>query len=587
MNDAPGEKSLHKLLWITLHTGLILCAVAGAFTFPDAWFQARMDTLPQWFRTYGMPFFIGLVRGEYMRDAALLIAASVATYFGAVLLIFKTLSGESKPFFQGKSLKDLLLSKPEIPFLLLLIFMIFSAALLSPSFFQGIASTAYLSGCFLIAATAKAIPVSDKIINQLKRTVLFIGVFFSVGLMAKRVGWDRFLPEVNLTAAPYWLAVASVLSFLAIKNYKGVYRWIAGFGNLIILAGIVLYTRDFYLGKPAIGNFSEFPLRYILSGVGPGYTEMIPTFDPSYKTRRGILPGVFDLTAQVGLLGLTFFSIGLISALRLGMENVRRNPDKLFLWITLLFLLVCCFFSNPLNNAALAFLASCCMGFLLAPDAAEAGNPPAGGIKKKAVAYGLALPVALWLCFVLSYVVFKPFTSHVLTQEGRRWLALAYTADKNNREQVSQRLNYARGVFRNAVITNVFNSEAYLGQATAYVELAEQNLHQLLELDDSVTTDSAVLAKGLRMVIDSHVSSSRLILFHPVKKDKLRFPYHQSMSYLLLGRGHDITARSMDSTTATQTEREEFDKAALYYSHIPENALEYEKALLLKSQIPK
>src|SRR5690606_13580560 len=89
------------------------------------------------------------------------------------------------------------------------------------------------------------------------------------------------------------------------------------------------------------------------------------------------------------------------------------------------------------------------------------------------------------------------------------------------------RLDRARRAFREAVVTNVFNGEAYEGQATAYVNRAALGLQEILAEPEESTRTLA-----MRTMVERDSMAAIAVLNNQVASGGLRYHF----TWYLLGR---------------------------------------------------
>jgi len=141
-----------------------------------------------------------------------------------------------------------------------------------------------------------------------------------------------------------------------------------------------------------------------------------------------------------------------------------------------------------------------------------------------------------WLPWGWSALVGRVLVSDIYFNIGQRYLLTNQAASGQTIDRRMTLLDQSRRAFREAVITNVFNGEAYEGQATAYINKASYALHgyQQMQASDVETTTSHLLA--IENLIESDTRAAISVLENQVRAGGLRYHY----TWYLLGRAWEI-----------------------------------------------
>lgn len=145
----------------------------------------------------------------------------------------------------------------------------------------------------------------------------------------------------------------------------------------------------------------------------------------------------------------------------------------------------------------------------------------------------ISLPVTMvlfaWTPWAWQAFVGRVAVSDIYYNTGTQWLQKFYKSTGQTLEHNITLLERARGAFREAVVTNVFNGEAYEGQATTYVNRAAIALDQLQSHSDELDTTSTI---ALRSLIERDSQSAITALENQVASGELRYHF----TWYLLGR---------------------------------------------------
>lgn len=184
---------------------------------------------------------------------------------------------------------------------------------------------------------------------------------------------------------------------------------------------------------------------------------------------------------------------------------------------------------------------------------------------------GTALPItkaavgALFITaviFAFTLWAWQAFVGRVLAsdiyyKQGEHWLNEYHRAGAQNIERQLSVIDRARRSYREAVVANVFNGEAYEGQATAHLNRAGIALNRYLEVlaDDAASTQVLPLRDAI--LRDSVQATS--ITENQLLAGGLRYHY----TYYVQGRAHRLMweVEKTDATTATATQSEHFHQA--------------------------
>lgn len=248
-----------------------------------------------------------------------------------------------------------------------------------------------------------------------------------------------------------------------------------------------------------------------------------------------------QLLTETGLVGLLLLA-GLVWSLVIELRQVMRRLDggsRALCWalaapsaaIALQALVDFPFHVAPVAVLSITSLALASRLDRTATAAADIATPPPIA-QRRATAIGLVAAVVMfaWLPWALSAVVGAALISDVYYNLGLKWLQ-EYQSQQNwpVLRQIGA-LDRARSAFREAVVSNVFNGEAYEGQATAYVNRAGVALDTLVKTppEDRQST----LSQALRSVVDRDTESAIAVTENQLHSGGLRYHY----TWYLLGR---------------------------------------------------
>jgi len=248
-----------------------------------------------------------------------------------------------------------------------------------------------------------------------------------------------------------------------------------------------------------------------------------------------------QLLTETGVVGLLLLA-GLLWSLIIELRQVLRRLDgrgRALCWalaapsvaIALQALVDFPFHVAPVAVLSIISLALATRLDRRAPAADAIATPPPAA-QRRATVIGLAAAIAMfaWLPWALSAVVGSALISDVYYNLGLKWLH-EYQAQQNwpAMRQIGA-LDRARSAFREAVVSNVFNGEAYEGQATAYVNRAGVAIDALVKTppEDRQST----LSQALRSVVDRDTESAIAVTENQLHSGGLRYHY----TWYLLGR---------------------------------------------------
>lgn len=149
----------------------------------------------------------------------------------------------------------------------------------------------------------------------------------------------------------------------------------------------------------------------------------------------------------------------------------------------------------------------------------------------RATAAGFVVCVVLfsWVPWFWSAAAGKQMVSDIYFNAGRTQLAQFYQSKGQTLQAKFTLLERARQQFRQAVVTNVFNGEAYEGQATAYVNRAALAMQALQQKGDAMPTTKSL---SLKLMAQRDSRSAESVINNQLASGGLRYHF----TYYLLGR---------------------------------------------------
>jgi tetratricopeptide (TPR) repeat protein len=158
-------------------------------------------------------------------------------------------------------------------------------------------------------------------------------------------------------------------------------------------------------------------------------------------------------------------------------------------------------------------------------------QPNASRQERRALAAGFVITALIfaWTPWAWQALVGRELVSNAYYNSGRDWLERFYTSRGQAIQQKFALLDRAQRTFRQAVVSNVFNGEAYEGQATARVNRAAQALQYLTSHPDDAGT---TLGVALRSMIQRDSSAAVSIIYNQLSSGGLRYHF----TWYLLGR---------------------------------------------------
>lgn len=176
------------------------------------------------------------------------------------------------------------------------------------------------------------------------------------------------------------------------------------------------------------------------------------------------------------------------------------------------------------------------------PSMDEAGRPdmlPLAGAAstafrwtpRRATAVGFAACVVLfsWMPWFWSVAAGKVLVSDIYFNAGRTYLADFYQSKGQTLQRKFTLLERARQQFRQAVVTNVFNGEAYEGQATAYVNRAALAMQAVQQHGDAMPTTKTL---SLKLMAERDSRAAESVINNQLASGGLRYHF----TYYLMGR---------------------------------------------------
>lgn len=146
-----------------------------------------------------------------------------------------------------------------------------------------------------------------------------------------------------------------------------------------------------------------------------------------------------------------------------------------------------------------------------------------------AVSLGIVMVVFAWTPWVFSAMVGRILVSDSYFNSGRAHLDRFYDSKGQTMPYKLQALERARRYFREAVIINVFNGEAYEGQATAYVNRAALAAH---EYTSAMADGPSSYTLLMRSQVERDTEATTNVIANQMASGGLRYHF----TYYLLGR---------------------------------------------------
>jgi len=188
--------------------------------------------------------------------------------------------------------------------------------------------------------------------------------------------------------------------------------------------------------------------------------------------------------------------------------------------------------------AVVALVSACVASRLICKPAPVETGSSARNDFRNATLIALAATTLLfsWLPWGWSTLVGRVLVSDIYFNIGQRYLLTNQAASGQTIDRRMALLDQSRRAFREAVITNVFNGEAYEGQATAYINKASYALHGYQQLQSSDIQTTASHLTAIENLIESDTRAAISVLENQVRAGGLRYHY----TWYLLGRAWEI-----------------------------------------------
>lgn len=275
-----------------------------------------------------------------------------------------------------------------------------------------------------------------------------------------------------------------------------------------------------------------------------------------------------QLLTETGLIGLALLAGFGVTTIGEGRRRCRAEEDgrararALVLAAPVAAVAVHALLDFPAHVAPIGVLAAASLALAWPVAGAASGVGHAGRSARKATLIGLGASVVIFAWYPLAWasVVGTPLKSDYYYQLGQQALMKYHGQEGAATGQADMyQLDVARRAFREAVVTDVFNGDAYEGLASAHLNRAQMGLHNYgLRLDEAggVAEDSAQ-AEGMRTSIRNDAQTANATVENQLHAGGPRYHY----TWYVVGAAFLVLAQ----VETDDAKRAQFEKEARIY----------------------